>query len=350
MNERNSNVELLRILSMLMVLVHHVCGQVFGYQFYTTGEGSFLPVSNWLPIILIESFVIVAVNIFILISGYYSIKLRLVSLLKMLLICLFFLLFHNLVLSLAFNEDFNFREICFPISSNTAWFIQCYFMLMLISPLLNKIFVNIKIKDAIFIVVVLFCINVYFGFIKHGNINEYGYTLSQMIMMYSLGRIICIYKISKIFSIKIWFSLYVLFSIMLFLLIVKASSYNIENGFWLLAYNNPLIIVSSISVFCVFINRIYVNSQINYLSKGVLGIYLLHAYRPIWFNYIVPFLQDSYKDGNRFFYILILSIILLFALGIFLNILFNYLITSIMNIPFLRKYIDKFNVCINISC
>ena len=35
--KRNTNIEIMRLLSMVMVLIHHIVGQGIGFQFYCMG-------------------------------------------------------------------------------------------------------------------------------------------------------------------------------------------------------------------------------------------------------------------------------------------------------------------------
>lgn len=72
MKQRNSAIEMLRILSMMMVLMVHFVGATFGLptreQLYALDSGVL-----WKDVL--ESLSIVGVNCFVLISGYYGIRL-----------------------------------------------------------------------------------------------------------------------------------------------------------------------------------------------------------------------------------------------------------------------------------
>ena len=102
---RNSNIELLRIVSMLMVVVLHF-----------NNNGANTGIVNMPEVLterltwgfLVESLCLVAVNCFVLISGYFSIKLKVRSLLKFYLQCFIIGLFSYLfyivfVISLLFS-------------------------------------------------------------------------------------------------------------------------------------------------------------------------------------------------------------------------------------------------------
>ena len=80
---RNSNLELLRIVAMLMVTMLHfnACANVDLMSF----PDGMLCQYKWA--FMIESFCIVAVNCFVLMSGYFGIKLKGRSVLKLYLQC-----------------------------------------------------------------------------------------------------------------------------------------------------------------------------------------------------------------------------------------------------------------------
>jgi surface polysaccharide O-acyltransferase-like enzyme len=71
---RNSSVEVFRILSMLLVLIVHFNGWLLGGmpdEFDSANISSFR-----IGQVVIQSFAVVCVNCFILISGYYGIKFK----------------------------------------------------------------------------------------------------------------------------------------------------------------------------------------------------------------------------------------------------------------------------------
>lgn len=74
MKGRESNLEALRIVSMLMVVLVHIDGASLGLP-YIKGEFSALT-SRDLWRLIVESFTIIGVNCFTLISGYFGIRLR----------------------------------------------------------------------------------------------------------------------------------------------------------------------------------------------------------------------------------------------------------------------------------
>lgn len=121
--ERNSNIELLRIICMFFVVLlhfnnHGVNINIICFQ----GE---LSLQNTLGH-LVESFAIVAVNCFVLISGYYGLSFKLKSLLKLYLQCFFIGLVGYLLYVLLSSSNLEYTKLLarvFAFSRNRYWFI-----------------------------------------------------------------------------------------------------------------------------------------------------------------------------------------------------------------------------------
>ncbi len=341
---RNSSIELMRIIAMSMVLLHHFCGQVVGFQFYTVGGGSYIKTINWIPVIFMESFTIVAVNVFILISGYFSIKLRLSSVLKFVIVCSLFLMFHLFFRVVYLKEPLmNYMQIIMPITKNSAWFVKCYFMLMLLSPILNKAFASITKQQALIMAISFFVINIYMGFIHRNPINSDGYTVSQMIFIYFIGRLMNLFSIPQKLTRCKWGYLYILLSFILALGICISVKYAPKEAFRLLSYNNPLVIISSICFFSIFILGHFENRILNYLATGAFGIYLIHQNYIFWIKYFVPRMRDYYYDNGLFVFasLSIGAIVIFILFGLLLNIFFNSIVKMMFSIRFISHMLTK---------
>lgn len=132
---RSSNIELLRILSMLMIILFHF--SVHG----TWPEGG--PLASDVAVEMLSFGGKLGVNCFVLITGYFMVKshLKLGSLLRIVFETWFYS-FALLFLFLAVQPDLvteaKLRKAVLPVISGEYWFITCYLALMVISPLLNR--------------------------------------------------------------------------------------------------------------------------------------------------------------------------------------------------------------------
>lgn len=75
--QRESNIELLRLVVMAFIVLHHFIFHGLGqYRYLAFGETPLLSSSQISYALVADSFLISAVNVFILISGYFSIKFK----------------------------------------------------------------------------------------------------------------------------------------------------------------------------------------------------------------------------------------------------------------------------------
>lgn len=138
MKKRDDNIDMLRILCTLMVVLNHLLTW--------TGLLDQTPVmsSVWFLENVLFVFVLPAVNCFVLISGYYlSVSKFRVKKALSLWIQVFFYSVGLYLLSCFIDKDLTFNIVdfvkyCFIITLERYWFITAYFLLLLVSPFLNR--------------------------------------------------------------------------------------------------------------------------------------------------------------------------------------------------------------------
>ena len=138
---RNSSIELLRIISMVMIMFHH-----FAYHGNFEWNYNEITIPHlWYNFILMGGKV--GVNIFVLISGFFLIEnterlFQPKKLLKFWGQVVFYSIttyFLSIVLQINNFDIKQIIKICFPITYPGWWFASTYFMLYLIHPFLNKL-------------------------------------------------------------------------------------------------------------------------------------------------------------------------------------------------------------------
>ena len=137
---RNIAFDILRIIAMLMVTMLHITGHGLGGVEIEAFSGVY-----WI-VLIFNTFSLVAVNCFVLISGYFLSQ-KNVSLKKI--VALWFQVWTYsvaiyLVLCAMPGVDVNFSipalvECLCPLLSNQYWFFTCYLLLYLFSPVLNRL-------------------------------------------------------------------------------------------------------------------------------------------------------------------------------------------------------------------
>ena len=240
---RQSNIELCRIASITLVLLVHSAFAANGIP-QTLNASSF-----WL--IVLESMSIIGVNVFIFISGFFSIKLKPKTIYNIIFICAFYYCILTTT-SLLLGEPFLLKSILFI--SYSHGFILDYIGLILLSPILNKYAENTDKKSFLTLLILLLSFQTYFGYIIGANSIQfnYGYGLVSYSIIYLIARYINLYGINPFIK-RYSGTIYLLATISLvgitcFFLHIGHSNYLRR----LYAYYNPIIIISAISFFLFY--------------------------------------------------------------------------------------------------
>ena len=179
---------------MLMIVMHHwVVHSMYPdvLQLDTAGK----PWDHGLMLGL-DGFFYIGVNCFVLLSGWYGIRLKVRSVLNLWSICSFYALVslcatmcHRLWLGVPCNFSWRMLvPVVLSLSRSPRWFIPCYTALMLISPLLNAGIRNLDRKQYQWMLAWLSVLNLWFGYVcQEMHINPTGYTVMQFIWLYVLG-------------------------------------------------------------------------------------------------------------------------------------------------------------------
>lgn len=269
--ERQSNFELLRIISCFMIIVLHYLNGDMGGALDNVIKGSL----NYYIAYFIESLCIVGVNSFVLICGYFMIKkteIYIGKIVKLFLTLLFYSLI-CLFIAIAFNiKDFTYKEFVLaiiPFLGGRRWFISTYIILFLLSPYINKLLNNISKKNyLIYLIILILIFSLWPTFLPYPPVNDGGYGIINFILLYSIGGYFKLHT-KKIPSKLTTIIMYIFFSILTTIM----SFYNV--GAW--NYNNIFNIMSSLSLFLLFNNIKIKSKYINNLSKLSFGIYILHS-------------------------------------------------------------------------
>lgn len=323
--QRDSNIELLRIVLMVMIVGWH-------YTCHGMHLNSSTGYENDTPSILayfLYPFVCYKVNCFVFISGFYGIQFSNKKLANFLFQLMFYSCLGILILLLfAENPSINIVKSLFPFS-NIWWFAWCYLELMLFSPFLNKGIESVDKNTTISVIVSLGLFGVCgFPYISGKIANPF----LTFIFMYLIGRYARMYDFSKIrtHALSIWLvSLIVLFLCQY--IPYNISGMNASDWLYASANCNPFNILAAISFFYIFKNiRIHYNAVINFLSLGVFSAYLLTdgVLRDGYNNYIVTHFH-SIGGGIA---IAISTVILISSFDMIRRYLFNKLYSAIINI------------------
>lgn len=349
---RNSNIELLRIILIIMVITLHFNNGDMGGGFNMVQDNMLGRVILY----LLESLSICAVNCFMIISGYflaYNKKVKLGKIVDLLLIVIFYRVVEYFVSIVFTQADFSvvkFAGKLLPVNYFAIFYIVTY----IFSPYISKLFdsVNkisqkllIEISLLIFVIwptitdvimnivpslpldgvstistsgnlagysVVQFFVDVLIGmYLRRSNLNPKigllitGYLISVVIMTFGIFKITSLYNYCSIFT-----------------------------------------VISATCLFLLF-NKLSIQSKlINFISKSVFAIFCIHTLpltNSLWVKYFITPEHISMSTGKMVIWTFI-SIIIMFLFCLIIDIFVRYTFGLLKN-----KICSKCPVIINIE-
>lgn len=230
-----------------------------------------------------ESLTIVAVNCFILISGYFGLKLKVKSLSSFLFQVYFYSIFIFILFLLFLPSEVTYIKIVKAILPQVSlWFVGSYLGLLLLSPILNK-FIENSDKKELRIFLLLFYISVFlFGYITDTFKFANGYSPIAFVGLYLIGRYIRLYGTERFFNLtKLHYlgiyGISALFCTLLFCGILLIYPHPEKIAYLTTSYTSPFNIISSIALFLLF-TKFRIQSQlINNISCSAFSVYLIHC-------------------------------------------------------------------------
>ena len=334
---RQSNIELLRILSILFIISFH----------YVYKSGFISETLNYNTFI-VKSFYFLGelgVNLFMLITGYFMIngKFRL----KKLILILGEVLFYYLIMTfigikigeLAMPNNFSSVFLLFfPTILSKYWFVTVYIIIYILSPYLNILAKNmsqIDYKRFLITCLVMWCIiPTFFGvFFNSSESILYYSRLIWLIIIYFVGAFIKLHGFNILKSNKkqIICAISSYLAMLLSILVIYKFRFKLGNlGLYELAYfwtpNNMLMFLLSISLFGIFLNiKMKSNKIINIVASTTLGIYLLHDSVICYYFWVNIFKSNKYLSGRYPLEHILLSTLMIFIAGVLID-LFRQLI------------------------
>lgn len=308
-NNRNSNYELMRIISMFLIVLGHVI--VFTGLLDTTNQSVNI-IYN-----LLEFTLIVHVNSYVLVSGYFQSKTTFKQ--KKIWQIINASWFYRIIIMIVFSllgiisiSKVQVLKDILPVTIDNYWFIKVYLLLYCLSPFINKLINNLDKSSYQKLLAVGFII---FSIIPCITANEFfqnnGYTLYNFIYLYLVGAYLRDYPLEESYLFKKMSKR--LYKIVILVIILSCVLLNntlyyfskqiqgtnellnlISSNIQMtrLFYSNPIIIIQSIAYF-VFFKTLNIQSKfINNVSKLMLGVYFIHEN-----NYIRAKLYTNLATG-----------------------------------------------------
>ena len=185
-NQRNSNIELLRLLCVLLIVSMHVFGLY----------SSHLGLSGLLALSFNNTIGNLGVSVFMLISGYFGIRFRLSKLLGLWNVAWFW----SVVLAFVV-ADFSSSALVhafFPILTDKYWFLTAYMVIFCLSPFIESLVHAITRRQFLWLIGVLALFFVVAPtLLKFEITSDSGKGVVNMMTVYLIGRYMALYGLPR---------------------------------------------------------------------------------------------------------------------------------------------------------
>lgn len=327
-------MELLRLVAMFMVIVLHY---LYKGGLRTSTAEPFYAYSYmaW----FIESFAIVAVNAYVLITGYFMSQssLKISRLLEIICQVLWYSLLIPVVLVLLGTADFkmfttyDILQFVFPIHMKQYWFVTAYIILMLFVPLIN-VAVRHMSKQQLGIVT---CLLTIFETLPKSvlpfkfTVDEAGNNVLWLICLYLIGAYIRMYGIPFFATLKKSIFSYIAGAVCIFtsLMVMRFVYFKIDAFGSSIAfaydYNHILCLFASVALFYSFLHMRIPEGKcskcITSLAPYTFGVYLLHEHILIRYEWVKWLQVAPTENMLTFVGALLLKCLAVLAIGLFLD-------------------------------
>lgn len=319
-NQRNSTLELLRILAMCMILGLHYIAPTVGGALDTANS------TNRAILHVLESFCIPSVNVFVLISGYFLISRRTTGLRKAVelylimvildIALLFFgvltgecaITFHNVVLALV------------PFAYGQHWFLETYILLLLFLPFLNLLIDRLGQKaHALLIGVQLLIFSLWPSFLPSSPLTDNGYGLTNFITMYLIAAYLRKHvvfrgkKKTALLAALVWLGSVAAIAVSSFIPYLRSAAWR---------YCYLFAISAATALFILFLNLPEFHSGlVNLISGTTFDVYITHAFvllQPLVYQKLmqIPRFRDLPLMPLHFLICIILQFVVFSLLGL----------------------------------
>ena len=352
-SKRNANIELLRIISMIMVTMLHALGK--GDLLVNPADNS--SVNVWVAWGL-EALSISAVNIFMLISGYFLIdsKFKLSRFIELIAQTIFytfgtFLVLYAFGINRGETDVFWMLNYLLPIHMDVYWFITSYVVLYALLPIIAKGVHSITGKQLGTIIIILLIYECAFkSFLPFRMYtDDHGYSFLWYLTVFLIGSYLKLYGFKILNSPGKGLALYFVSCLAVLVeggavrYIIKYWGHLEELPGMPYEYNNFFVLTSALGIFAAFVHfnemKELPGKIVCFLSPMALGVYLLQENQTMRYRWQSWFKLQGSLDGSLAALIgkVFLAVICMYLLGTAVDYLRIQLFKLIKKIPVLRK-------------
>lgn len=293
---RNYGVDLLRIVSMLMVVSLHL---ITTHRVFWSEEFYYDDAADLAAL----SFLFCCVDCYALISGFVGYRehkytRNTVSFVMMWLQVVFYGVLCCLVFQLAGVGDVDaekYLNAIRPISTDQYWYFSAYFFVFLTAPFINRIVDSISNESALSVILCIFTV---FSILVHfigssGNLLNEGYSFVWLILLYVIGALLKKNDLYKRLNKKLY--LFTALAACMVMNYVSAffglSLYNTVkiSAMAIYSYTDPYIVILSVCMLLLFANMNIGNKMKKvtaFTAPAAFGVFLIHT-QSIMFDQVI---------------------------------------------------------------
>lgn len=295
MENRNIGIDLLRIISMGMIVVLHLLshGQIMGM--YPPGSSSYVIIS------VLETSVYCAVDVFAMISGFVMVhgNFRPKKMLTLWGQVLFYSMGITILMGTVNRELITGKvalKSLLPVLLGHYWYFTAYFALFFFTPFLNELMKGKQAKNLLVTSLLLFAVLPTL-IMQDPFKTDYGFSFVWLAVCYLIGAYLRInqtfFKKGSGFYMRIYLGTVILvwMSKVAIQYMALKVGFPVSFGYYLLQYSSPLVLISATTLVIAFsktnIHNKLLIKAIHWMSSGTFAVYLLHEHTLIK-NQLMP--------------------------------------------------------------
>ena len=286
-SSRSSNLELFRIITMLLIVAHHY---VVNSGLTLVDGPMYANPTSWKALFLFVfgAWGKIGINCFVLITGYFmcTSHITVKKYLKLLIEIIFYKLVIYFIFLLSGYEPFSvkgFISAVLPITDVAQGFTSCFLLFYLCIPFLNILIEHLNEKQHLYLLLLLSFIYIFFGTFRVMGMGVDMNYVSWFMVIYLMAAYIRKYP-KEIFEKERFWKWMMIGTVSLAVLSVVVcvwigSHLNLRLAYFFVTDSNTfLAVVTALSAFMYFKNLKIKNSKfINTVAASTFGVLLIHA-------------------------------------------------------------------------
>ncbi len=321
---RDSNLELFRILTMLLIVAHHYVVN----SGLTAPDGPIFanPLSaDSIYLLLIGAWGKIGINCFVLITGYFMCKSEITAtkFVKLLFEIMFYKITIGLIFFISDYQPFewkSFLKLFVPITAVQQDFVGCFILFFLFIPFLNVLIRNLDERKHIYLLIMCSITYILFGTVHRVDMNY----VSWFMVLYIISSYIRLYPKKWMLNLKLCGLMLLLTVVLSAISVLVCTWLGIKMGknvpFYFVTDSNALLaVITGIFAFLFFKNlKLPYNSFINAVASTTFGVLLIHANSDTMRQWLWKDTLDNVGHYGNTFYPII-SVLVVFTICVIID-------------------------------